>query len=904
MAEKIDDIANNIERHCQKEVAKQVPNRAYGRSFVKYNGDEKALWLTNKPNHGGYQNIQDITGAITGTQIGNDSTLKEDGDPVYKNSPLGELLIRFTKGAHPYKTPKGSIQIEILSSAKYTPSEEELATDMTIQLADDESLHVYRTLKHLLQEINGIDSEISTLRVAEEQARTEQERNDLLARIADKEKARKSKLDKAQGFIRKYAELRYQPILDPKQESIKRAELFSKTIAINGGPGTGKTTTLIQRIKFLLDLSSQRSALTEVERQHYINDLPTDKQNKLKENTSWIFFSPSELLKLFLQNAMIEEGLDASPERLKVWADYKQELIRAYKLVNTDTQRPFLFYRKKENENALLPIESDGLKRVIKSFMDFYLTYQIEKLNKLSKLDLSGFEWKNLGSSIQQYINRSLAEKGIDSLIRLYYNLNQNYQAEAEKVSSQYSEIIKNTAAKWIQVIQKDETLLIKIKDLLKNKRIAEADEEEEIDSEDFEEISSDADDFEIILFGRIKSLVRKQALSKFDKDTRNTVEDKAMLDLIPTLKDQPEYTQIGQLAYFKKFVDRACKGISVNMYREIPMLYKRFRRTNATNTSLYSSLVGTLVKDENKRLHEDEQALLLYIINRLVARLQRILPALYTSSDHAYVKAHKQFKRNIVAIDEATDFHLIDLLAIRSLGDPELFSLTLSGDLMQRMTQQGIRSWETLETFMNDEEGFRREDMVISYRQSPTLLKLAKEIYHRANGKEIDFTPFIKQDESEPIPLRFKSASEPEKVQWLSERILEIHEAYNGSIPSIAIFAKDDDSALRLEKEFKNVDRLVDVGINVKACVRGEVLGNDVMVRVFAVPYIKGLEFEAVFFHNIDDLQEELELLYKYLYVGLSRATFYLAITHSNDFSDNTKYLNDSFTAIKNWKL
>lgn len=904
MAEKIEDIAKSIERHCEKEVFKRIPNRAYGRSFVNFGGEEKALWLTNKPNHGGFINVQDITGAVIGTQSGNDSTLKEDGDPIYKNSPLGELLIRFTKGTHIYKAPRGNLKVEIFSSAKYTPSEEELATDLTVQLAEEDNLHAYRTLKHLLNELKGIDSDIESLRQAEEQAKTQQERNEILKRIAEKESARKSKLDKAQSFIRKYAELRYQPILDATQEMIKRAEIFSKTIAINGGPGTGKTTTLIQRIKFLLDLVAQGSALTEEERQHYIGNLTPDKQSKLKESISWIFFSPSELLKLFLQNSMTAEGLDASHERLKVWSDYKQELIRGYKLVNTETQRPFLFYRKKENENVLLPIETDALKRVIKAFMDFYLNYQNDKLTKLSKLDVSGFEWKNLGSSIQQYINRALAENGIDNLIRLYHNLNQNYQQEAEKVSAQYAALIKDITAKWIQTIQKDENLVSKVKEVLKNKKVAETDEEDELDSEDFDETNSDTDDFEIVLFSRIKSLIRKQALSAFDKDTRNTSEDKALLELIPALKTQPEYLQIGQLAYFKKFIERACKGVITNLYREIPMLYKRFRKANTSNSKMYEPFVANVVRDENKRLHDDEQAFLLYIINRLVARLQRILPALYAEGDSAYIKAHKQFKRNIIGIDEATDFHLIDLLAIRSLGDPELNSLTLSGDLMQRMTQQGIRSWEALESFLKDEEGFRKEDIVISYRQSPTLLELAKKIYEQANGREIDFKSFIKRDESEPIPLRFKSTDEAEKVQWLSERILEIYKAYGESIPSIAIFTQDDETAQRLEREFKDIDHLADVGIYVKACNRGEVLGNENTVRIFAVPYIKGLEFEAVFFHNIDDLKTQSELLYKYLYVALSRATFYLAVTHSTDFSDNTNYLNEYFSINKNWKL
>ena len=44
-------------------------------------------------------------------------------------------------------------------------------------------------------------------------------------------------------------------------------------------------------------------------------------------------------------------------------------------------------------------------------------------------------------------------------------------------------------------------------------------------------------------------------------------------------------------------------------------------------------------------------------------------------------------------------------------------------------------------------------------------------------------------------------------------------------------------------------------------------------------------MEFEAVFFYDIDDI-EETSLINKYLYVGLSRASMYLAVT-SNGTSD-----------------
>jgi MoxR-like ATPase len=58
----------------------------------------------------------------------------------------------------------------------------------------------------------------------------------------------KSKVKQTQSFIRKDLSLRSQHILGETQEDAKRSHLFDgNPIVIEGGPGTGKTTTMIQR---------------------------------------------------------------------------------------------------------------------------------------------------------------------------------------------------------------------------------------------------------------------------------------------------------------------------------------------------------------------------------------------------------------------------------------------------------------------------------------------------------------------------------------------------------------------------------------------------------------------------------------------------------------------------------
>lgn len=59
-------------------------------------------------------------------------------------------------------------------------------------------------------------------------------------------------IKQAKSFIRGRAILRDQHLLDEYQEDAKRSHIYDGIpVLIEGGPGTGKTTTVIQRLKFL-----------------------------------------------------------------------------------------------------------------------------------------------------------------------------------------------------------------------------------------------------------------------------------------------------------------------------------------------------------------------------------------------------------------------------------------------------------------------------------------------------------------------------------------------------------------------------------------------------------------------------------------------------------------------------
>lgn len=907
--EQIEDIAESIKRHRDLEITCEITNKAIGRTFTLYDKEEQQFWLIlNAPER---VEQKDFLGNVIPEYGYSKNTpykgSKAEGFPIPRDSKLGAILIQNHEGIHNHKVPNREIEIIIYNRASYLPSnaENEYATDVLIRLAGDSKTHAFKDIAKILELQHEIDQERKKLEQVDDNAK-----NELLKSIEQKEENQKEYINKVQNFIRKYAELRFQPILDPIQDAIRRSEVFKRILIINGGPGTGKTTSLIQRIKFLISPTIEEEIkLTKDQKDILFN-----------QKTSWIFYSPNELLALFLRNSMKMEELIADNDRVKVWNSHKNELIKSYKLVDTQTKNPFMIYNKSQG-NSLIKNTPNSIKSINKGFEEFYFNFQKEKIEKVIEIDVSPFKWKNTGKSIINYLQERKDIKKLEDFIRLFLNLNEQFKTESDKISEEYPKYIKDVAARIQLEIKKDDKRSTNLSVILNGwKNTAqEIDEDEEYDTEieqeDFDEKEEQTIfDFERELFSKLKAICRKQALKQFDKNIKFTKRDKELIELISEVNKQPEYEQIGQIAFFKKYFERITKGIVANILREIPMNYKKFRREQfkRRNKNYNFTILEELVKkDENKRIHSDEQAFLLFFVNNICSTLSKGYKKQYQTLSHPYINAYKINCKPVIGIDEATDFSLIDLLAISSFGHPDISSITLSGDVMQRMTSDGLKSWEDLISLKTNKIKFIKRDLEVSYRQSPTLLSLAQQIYKKSMNKDAAYKSYIERDETEPKPLMFISDDENEKLNWIAERIIEIHNAYIGSIdsiPSIAVFLPEESLLENFARKLGDLDALADVGIRVKACRDGEVLGDKNTVRVFSIDKIKGLEFETVFFHNLDSLQDKHlpdELLLKYLYVGLSRATFYLGLTLNNKFSDNLNFLESNFDKSgKTWRI
>ncbi|HEX7874414.1 MAG TPA: ATP-binding domain-containing protein [Sphingobium sp.] len=99
--------------------------------------------------------------------------------------------------------------------------------------------------------------------------------------------------------------------------------------------------------------------------------------------------------------------------------------------------------------------------------------------------------------------------------------------------------------------------------------------------------------------------------------------------------------------------------------------------------------------------------------------------------------------------------------------------------------------------------------------------------------------------------------------------------------MPTIAVLVPNKEMLAPLTAALN--EQLSDLSLQAKAYSEGEAIGRDKDIRVFPIEHIKGLEFEAVFFLDVDRLaQDEPELFDRYIYVGATRAATFLGITAS----------------------
>lgn len=321
--------------------------------------------------------------------------------------------------------------------------------------------------------------------------------------------------------------------------------------------------------------------------------------------------------------------------------------------------------------------------------------------------------------------------------------------------------------------------------------------------------------------------------------------------------------------------------GYIRNFIQLIPSYYAQFRNKifRDENQSYFEVELLQEIKDK-KYISEIEADILIFnILGNTREYYNKNLKQLADGTNSDVTGIIKEFYKNIINVDEATDFSSVTLGCMYYLCNPFIKSFTLAGDPMQRVTLEGIQNWNDLDYLVIE---FQLKHLHKVYRQSYKLLTMAKHLYKQFVG-EPQFDSAFPPDENEPAPLIFKSSDKEEFKKWLVNRIIEIYRITEDKA-SIALFVADDTLIDPLGDLI--TESLADNSFEVERCKGGKILSNSSKIRIFSIEYIKGLEFEAVFYINIDEIFNlHPNLIDKYLYVGLTRAGSFLGITYTHEF-------------------
>ena len=119
-------------------------------------------------------------------------------------------------------------------------------------------------------------------------------------------------------------QLRDQAILDSIQDEVFRLPINFRFV-LKGGPGTGKTTVLIRRIS----LKTKPEFLTDEERATAEKvGLGDGIYELLQGGRGWLLFTPSDILKVYLKEALNREEVPAADMRIQTWGTYQRSLAR------------------------------------------------------------------------------------------------------------------------------------------------------------------------------------------------------------------------------------------------------------------------------------------------------------------------------------------------------------------------------------------------------------------------------------------------------------------------------------------------------------------------------------------------------------------------------------------------
>lgn len=683
--------------------------------------------------------------------------------------------------------------------------------------------------------------------------------------------------------------LRDQPILDRHQDEIFRMPINSRCF-LSGPPGTGKTTTLIRR----LGQKTDRQALEESGEMRLVRQV--EEETGRPHESSWILFSPTELLRQYVKEAFNKEGLAASDGHIRTWEEFRRELAREeLGLLRTSARTgPFVERRTQDYLRPEVADEAqwyDEFREFVDASVADELRSDAEFLAKSEAPGLSaiggllGDAFKTPEREFYAYTMRSVAElapeirEAISSLSDAINRILTRTRNALTHADRDFPDLLRQEISRQLAADPQD------------------ADEDDEL------EAALDDEDEQTAEPQAGRPVSRQQALVRFERAlkslakarrARRRVSEKTQDGMLLAwlgpnrIPEDEEISELGKLLAEQSRL-RRFERLERLFLRGMPARYKRFRSEMAKAERWYEA---TPTKTSDIHWQELDLVILatLQIANELLrnyrSRTRSELPAAGPLATIRYIQ------RAQVLVDEATDFSRVQLACMNELAHPSTGSLFLCGDINQRLTSWGLKSNEALGWLG---EMIEPKSITVSYRQSRRLVDLAKQIA-TIGGSHVDDIILPDRLDAEGLPPVWHAqlGDNSAVAEWLIKRIHEIDRMVQKAT-TIAVLVNEEEQVEPLALELN--DRLEEINLSAVACKDGKVVGNDRDVRVFNIRHIKGLEFEAVFFVDLDQtVSKHPDLFSKYLYVGATRAATYLGVTFKGEVPEQIKPLSHHF--------
>ena len=687
-------------------------------------------------------------------------------------------------------------------------------------------------------------------------------------------------------------------ILDLHQDKIFRKPMNTQFF-LSGAPGTGKTTTLIKRIGQKTD----RDVLDELKEERQLSR-QAEEETQIPHETSWMVFSPTELLRQYVKEAFAKEGIPASDDHITTWDDFRHDLARKrLGLLRTSSESgPFIIRREKGDYFKQEPMDdiewyddfrsylNEAILRELTSDAEWLADRTVADISEIGGRLVSAFKGVKPTETIYGHTKR-VVDKQIDDVRKAI---------EARKGS--INSILVQTGN---ILIREDRDFLSKLREEVLRLRATHSQEEifdDDVDTDQDEEEEDEDQTSEPPVgqpvpesYARTQLELAWKVLARA-RAARRSVSKKSRHSGLLTwlgeerLPSKEDIAELGKLLTEQARLRRFMRP-ERRLLRAVATKYKQFRREMAKKGRWYSA-------EPKKAIDIQDQELDLVILASL--RTANELLKNYRGSGNADLPAAgvlsnvRYLQRAQVLVDEATDFSPTQLACMYEIAHPSMNSFFLCGDINQRLTSHGLKSFDDLK-WVNSK--IQRETISVSYRQTRLLVELAKHAASIGGSKvhEIDLPAHLDMDGVPPVWQTNLKETE-QLANWLAKRIIEIDRRTGGS-STIAVLINGEESIDHLATELST--QLEDVNLRAVACKEGKVMGNDRDVRIFDISHIKGLEFEAVFFVDLDQtITNHPDLYPKYLYVGATRAATYLGITFSGEIPHQVAPLAKHFGA------